>query len=335
MKYLFLTVFLCLAIVTVNGQEVKNIADLDFIYHAIQKMPSYKDQLKNDKSYRQLYENLRKDLNTNDDFEVYKKLLQLIYPIRDNHLEFKRKAESIYKIQFIKPEADLHTLEKKYADFPKDSVEGIYYSYDGKNMIIHNGVLNDWAFRKDTIKNYVDLIAGDNKFEYKKLQEDIVYLRLSSFAGNTDNFKKAADFLNEAKLKINVKNIIVDVRNNGGGGDRTSNQFVSYLGSFKGKVYILQNGNTVSNAEQFIVRLMGEKHIKTLGETTHGTFTYGFEFGTTFTSPSNRFVFKPTDMKGTKKNLVFESIGIKPEVELNPYSKDWIEQVIDYINRTK
>ena len=123
------------------------------------------------------------------------------------------------------------------------------------------------------------------------------------------------------------------MRNNGGGGYKTSRQFITFLKNFQGKVYIIQNGSTVSNAEQFIITLKEKEHIKTLGETTKGTITYGSNYGKTLTLPSNRFLFYPTDMRGLKKELAFESIGIKPDITLNPFKDDWISLTIKYIKK--
>ena len=110
MKKYILIILLSISVFKLNAQEAKNIADLDFLYKSIQQLPSYKDQLKSDKSYDQLYQRLRTELNINDDFEVYQKLLELIYPIRDNHLGLYRKPDSIYKFQYLKPAIDYNNI---------------------------------------------------------------------------------------------------------------------------------------------------------------------------------------------------------------------------------
>lgn len=379
-KYILISI-LCLFAIKLKAQEAKNIADLDFLYQAIQQTPSYKDQLKGDKSYQQLYENLRKDLKTTDDFEAYQKLLKLIHPIKDNHLGFYRKPDSSYKFAYLKPAIDLKELEQKYVSAPKESIEGIYHSYDGKykyvlyakdslyylqslnsgyletilkptyanrfdaikflpgkvpyilyrNVGFSYGALNGLPYRKENVKSYAGLVVGDNKYEYKKLEDNISYLRLSSFSSTDANIKIATDFFNDVKLSINSENLIVDLRNNTGGGYKNSRQFINFLSNYKGKVYILQNGVTVSNAEQFIINLKGKTHITTLGEATKGTITYGSNYGKTINLPSNRFLFYPTDMGGNKKELEFESVGIKPDVNLNVFTEDWITQTIKYI----
>lgn len=68
-----------------------------------------------------------------------------------------------------------------------------------------------------------------------------------------------------------------------------------------------------------------------MGETTRGTLTYGSNYGKTFLLPSNRFVFYPTDMKGKSKHLMYEDIGIKPDIKIDSFEEDWLDYVVKYI----
>lgn len=380
-NFIFAT-FLFLITFRVHGQEAQNIADLDFLYQSIQALPSYKDQLKKDKSYHQLYESLRKDLNTNDEFEVYQKLLKLIYPIKDNHLGFYRNPDSSYRFNYLRPKFDLAGSENKYSNYPKDSIEGMYYNANGsikyaiyahaenvyyiqsmssgvveviltktnsgnydairfsnppvpyilfRNIRFKDGYFIGLPYQKDTAKNYAFLKIDTANYAYKKLDKNIGYLRLSSFSSTDKNIQKATDFFNQTKASINDKFLIVDLRNNNGGGYKNSKQFLTFLKKFKGKIYLLQNGYTISNAEQFIIQLKDRKNVTTIGETTNGKITYGSNYGNELTLPSERFLFYPTDMKGSKKELAFESTGVEPKVSLDPFTEDWIVQTMKYI----
>lgn len=382
MKKILLTAILSLVVLFVNAQEEKNIADFDFLYQAIKQTPSYKDQLKNDKSYVQLYETVRKDLKSEDDFVIYQQLLKLIYPLKDNHLNFSRKSDSTYKFNYLRPALDKNELERKYANAEPSDIAGFYSSPSGKTKVVvyeqspnvfylqnlntnvvesilhrtssdsfdvirflnppvpyvlyrnvrfRNGRIDDLGYIKTQKTLYNELVKGSENFEYKELEEGVGYLRLSSFMARPANLKKATEFFQQTKPLITTKHLIVDVRNNGGGGYKTSQQFIDFLKSYKGQVYILQNGFSVSNAEQFLLKLKGRKNITTLGETTKGTITYGSNYGKRIDLPSGRFVFSPTDMNGLAKELAFESKGIDPDVKLDAFKGDWIEQTIDYI----
>lgn len=386
MKKIILLAFFLLTTFGLSAQEAQNIADLDFLYKSIQALPSYKDQLKNDDSYRQLYERLRKDLNTTDDFGTYQKLLQLIYPIKDNHLSLWRKPDSSYRFSYLKPKFNLGELEAKYKDYPKDSVEGFYHrpnsqdkylifkhsknvyylqnlntgiidailnqtgdqSFDViqfmpppvpyvlyRNIRLTNQTLIGLRLQKSNLPNFAVLNTGVIQYEYRKLEDNIGYLRLSSFDCSDKNIKVATDFFNKVKPDLNNKNLIVDLRNSRGGCYKTSKQFIAFLKKYKGSVYILQNASTISNSEQFIIDLKDSGNVTALGETTKGTITYGSNIGKTISLPSKRFLFYPTDMNGRAKDLAYESIGIKPDVALDAFSEDWITQTLNYIKKNQ
>ena len=386
MKRIAFAFLLMFASTVVKAQEDQNIADLDFLYKAIQQTPSYKDQLKGDKSYVSLYESIKKDLKSTDDLLIYQQLLKLIYPLKDNHLGFYGKTDSPYKFNYLKPLINKDEVENKYTNTSVNDIVGIYSSLSGKakavvyeqspkvfylqnlntniveailtqmdsntfevirfanppfpyllfrNVKFRNGRIDDLGYKKIDRPAFNDLVKGNENFEYRKLEDGIGYLRLSSFATFTPNVKKAKDFFELTKSQITEANLIVDIRNNGGGGYKVSQQFINFLKSYPGQVYILQNGFSVSNAEQFVINLKGRKHITTLGETTKGTITYGSNYGKKLTLPSGRFVFGPTDMKGLAKELVYESKGISPNIELDVFKSDWINQTVEYIKKRR
>lgn len=380
MKKIIFAILLLLANSVVKAQEEKNVADLDFLYQAIQQTPSYKDQLKGNKKYQELYENLRKDLKSIDDFEVFKQMAKLIMPLNDNHLGFYRKADSNYR--FIPPKYKLDSVAmiNKYISYPVDSIEGIYqggktkyvirlvkeneyqivnlstgelkglmyktphqsfdviqfapnpYAYTlTRNIKLLNNLLIGTNYYKGDVKAFYNMVARKEKYNYKVLEDQIGYLSLGTFNSTDKEIKVATDFFDSVKTSINAKYLIVDIRNNFGGGYKNSMQFIRFLRGFSGKIYILQNGYTVSNAEQFIISLKALGNVKTLGESTRGTIAYGSNYGKTLSTPSNRFSFYPTDMSASKKEVAFESIGVKPNVNLLPFTEDWVTQTLKYI----
>jgi hypothetical protein len=200
-----------------------------------------------------------------------------------------------------------------------------------KNVRLVNGVLIGLPLSKYRKKSFANLIRGKEHFELKAIDDEISYLRLSSFSSNNDNIKKSADFYADISGQLPKKYLIVDVRNNGGGGYKTSGKFIELLKKYKGHIFLLHNSATVSNAEQFVLALKGRKNVTTLGEQTKGMITFGTNYGKKITLPSGRFVFSPTDMKGLDRELAYESKGIDPDVKLDIFKGDWIEQTMDYI----
>ena len=382
MKRILITIFLNLSIFCAKAQEEKNKADLDFLYEAIKKTPSYKSQLKNDKSYVSLYEEIKASFADTNELAIYRKLYRLIAPIKDNHLGFYKMVDTNIKPRPVFLKANIDSLKRDLIQKPLESLEGIYYS-DGHEFAVVKSAAHEYSvvylkskiitgFVVETPHQSLDYISllngnrgfvlsrnikhingnfntinlyktpkvtfgtlkiGSSNFELKKMGNEVDYLRLSSFYSNNENIAAAAKFFQEVKNSINAPNLIVDVRNNSGGGFKVSQQFIDFIKAYKGRVFILQNLRTASNAEKFLVRLKGRKNVVTLGETTIGTLAFGSNYGKTLTLPHHKFYFYPTDTFD-RVDLPFENYGVEPDVKLDPYKSDWIEQTLEYIKKT-
>jgi len=171
-------------------------------------------------------------------------------------------------------------------------------------------------------------------FELKTVGIGIKYLRLGNFGTSNTALGKSSAFYNAVKDSLNSENLIVDLRNNPGGGFKASGKFLSLLKAYikRGKLYIIINFRTFSNAEQFVLKLKGRKNVITLGQTTNGTLTYGNNYGRSVVLPGGRYQIYITDMNGSREMLAYEEVGISPDVELKQNS-DWITQVTDIIGK--
>lgn len=384
MKKLFIFHFLLILGLAVKGQISKNATDVEALHLAIQKLPSYKDQVKTNP---QLNYNLSKDFAFSDKetaFEVFIKLYKFIAPIRDNHLALYSNKDSLLAkptlIDIAKSTMDSAIL----AQHPKDSVAGTYYYetyktqlvkikdyyvsvleskgkyytqfllaeltpnhfdyisfrdnggkyFINRNIVFVNQRLSGTPYKKYQQNDFVSIPSNAPKFEVKQLDESTTYLRLGNFSTSTENIAASVIFYNQIG-KLSTPNLIVDLRNNGGGGYKNSRKFLSLIKKFKGKVHLLVNNYTISNAEQFAIDLMDRPDVTIYGERTRGTICYGNNMGTVVDLPSKRFSFYITDMKTRKKDLPFETIGIAPKVELNIFEKDWIDQVMEIIKSKK
>lgn len=130
-----------------NAQTGTYLADLEALKSTLQKMPSFKSQIKGEKleSFNALYDRLSADsVSDPNSYKYFYNLSQLFFPIRDNHLAFYQVFNnSIYRSQesidsFVRskafsdyPHADINidSLKVELAKRPADLVEGIYY-YD-------------------------------------------------------------------------------------------------------------------------------------------------------------------------------------------------------------
>jgi C-terminal processing protease CtpA/Prc len=181
-----------------------------------------------------------------------------------------------------------------------------------------------YPFIPDTVK----------KFYTYKINSSTRYVRLGDFMVNASNMKISKTFFNELKSSMNEKTILLDLRNNNGGGFMISKPFLKLFKKYsKGnEIKVLINRNTVSNSEQFVIRLKKCKNVTLYGEGTKGMVTYGSNYGKQIPLNSKGLFVYPTDMRGFKKDLHYETVGMQPDVYLSK-DIDWIEQVLKFGNR--
>ncbi|GAB5526951.1 MAG: hypothetical protein Roseis2KO_48230 [Roseivirga sp.] len=214
-----------------------------------------------------------------------------------------------------------------------------YYSQVFKTLAfqkarqIEHGILSSNVIKEKLETNhvYVDAKTTDN-YVLKQLNDKVQYVWLHSFGRSNENADKRDALIAQMSEELKADNLIVDLRNNGGGASKISWPIVKRIRKYaqKGKVYVLTNASSGSNAEQTTVRLIKLADATHLGQKTFGAVSYGRNYGTRLTSPSGLFQFLPTDMK-FNQYLKYEDIGVVPEVKLSPDS-DWVEQTIDIIN---
>ena len=172
--------------------------------------------------------------------------------------------------------------------------------------------------------------------ELRNIDEQIQYMRLGNFRTSDEALQVSERFYTRIKDSLLAPNLIVDLRNNSGGGFKSSGKYLSLLRRYssKGKIFVLVNNHTVSNAEQFMVKLKAISGVQTFGETTLGMITYGSNYGNTKTLPSGKYKFYPTDMRDTGNFLQYEEVGVGPDVILDQQT-DWIDQLVIRIRQGK
>ncbi|PQJ81910.1 S41 family peptidase [Polaribacter glomeratus] len=193
-----------------------------------------------------------------------------------------------------------------------------------KSLTFENGRI--WSYKKvGNTFNFELPKENQTELEFKQLNDNTQYLYFGNFSNSKK--KKHLEFFKNTKDKLTAKNIIVDLRSNGGGNKKYSDSFLKLL---KNKnIYILTNCFTVSNSEQFTVKLKKIKNAKHLGQTTFGVIAYGINYGRSYNSPSGNFTITPTDMN-FNKYLKYESKGVSPEKKL-AFDTDWIAQTLAII----
>ncbi|RZL32378.1 MAG: hypothetical protein EOP00_33995, partial [Pedobacter sp.] len=143
MKKFYFTL-LSLISFTCFAQQTNNIADLEFLYQAIKKTPSYKSQLKSDENYALLYQELKENLSDTVELAVYKKLYQLIAPIKDNHFGFYKIADTTIKPRPTVLNLDIDSLKQVLKQKPINDLEGLYES-DKHEFAVFKAAKNEYS----------------------------------------------------------------------------------------------------------------------------------------------------------------------------------------------
>lgn len=173
----------------------------------------------------------------------------------------------------------------------------------------------------------------DSLFIRSELDAETTYIKAGSFDSFYPTLSDAEAFYSTLQNSLTKPNLIVDLRDNTGGGQRNSNILLEILSSYseKNKIYALTNHNTGSNAEQFAVKLKKLPNVKVIGDRTQGTLAYEKKKNVSNPLSCGKFVAIMTS-KRHKPYLEYESIGVSPEIFLN-YNEDWITQTLNIINK--
>lgn len=199
------------------------------------------------------------------------------------------------------------------------------------NSLFYASLSNDVYRKNRDSSDVINLPRNSSRFEMKRLNENIQYLLVRSFQRDSKTVALSKAFVDSIKDSLKSPFLVLDLRNNEGGASGEADRYFQLLKRYKGRLYVITNNGTLSQAEMLLLRLKELKNVTVVGQTTKGMLTYGSNYGTTIILPGGKHKIYPTDMKGEKKHLKYEGVGIHPDIELN--SKDpWPEQVVRLIN---
>ncbi|RXG12350.1 S41 family peptidase [Leeuwenhoekiella aestuarii] len=220
----------------------------------------------------------------------------------------------------------------------KDRALAVIGSYTTKTPVpittgFKNGEFMSLSLKKDTtqISNWRAAFA-DNTYHFEQLNPEVSYIKAGDFSGFYPVLGEAEKFYEELKKRTIAGNLIVDLRDNGGGGDRNSDILFEILENLKNdtQLFVLVNQNTGSNAEQFAARLKKAQAATILGDRTKGAIAYELK-GDISILPSNFFKVYLSS-KRHREYLPYEGVGVAPDVYLD-YSADWLQQTRNLIHQ--
>jgi len=204
----------------------------------------------------------------------------------------------------------------------------------------------------------ISSIPTEKDLFFTQLSDSVSYLRIGHFSANSLQMKQSSDFLDSVREKLTGKHLIIDLRNNRGGAEKVSKNYLKLVSSFakSGRLYVLINENTISQGEIFALQLKSKSKINStysvplagqpskmetslpsarillFGQSTNGMLAYGSNYGRRVKLPSGLFEVYITDMfgKGGKKLLTYEDVGIQPHIVLSN-KEDELLYVLNFI----
>jgi len=302
------------------------------------------DKFKNSK----LFNNYpRPNINLDSLIIVLKKkpieLIEGIYSITDFMTlgVYKTSKDSTYRAIVLESKNKIWELgEVLYTLIPfgNNYLLAIGGNLKSKKMTVHterieNGIFLATGFQKEPSKpNYSESLYPKSNYLRVEISSEITYLKIGSFSSWNPKLSEAERFYKSLKGTLTKKNLIVDLRDNGGGGNRNSNLLFDILKDYlkNNNVYVLINHRSISNAEQFAYKLSEFKNCITLGKRTYGAAAYETVY-TNYNLPCGNFMVVLTSKKHSKF-LKLESVGLEPDIILKTES-DWMLELQNYIQK--
>lgn len=212
---------------------------------------------------------------------------------------------------------DIHFARYNKVSYANDKLVGVEWIKESKLLL-------------EPINPFI--VPTKKKWDYQKLNDETDYVYLGTFSGMLAY--ESDTFYNDLIPKLNAKYLIVDVRNNTGGGERSYKKFLDFVNSKNcaaQKIAIIQNTACGSAGEHFVLAMRKNPLIKTFGENTAGFMGYGYgnRSGISAKTLCFNYIVDITEAK-YPNFMMYETVGIPPDVQLLR-DKDWIKQVQDYL----
>lgn len=197
-----------------------------------------------------------------------------------------------------------------------------------KNIKISDGRIHSTFWNKEN-KYFFNQNHSDN-FTFQSINPSFDYIGIKTLKRTNSLIKEADEFYKNTLHKLTKENLIIDLRNNGGGSINQAKALLKFLKRDEAlqNIYVLINFKTASAAELTALALKEDKRTILLGENSRGIleFGYGNRSFSTKTKCSDFKVVLSTKHNNSNYSK-YEYVGIEPDYKLTN-QLDWIEQII-------
>jgi len=181
----------------------------------------------------------------------------------------------------------------------------------------------------------------NQRFWFKKLDENTLYMQYNLIFDEDVDGQSFTDFMELVEVEIKkyqLTNLILDLRNNGGGDNSAYLPFLDMLNNFKAKqsalsLYVLTGRVTFSAAVNLVIELDDNTNAILIGESTGGSPT---QFGdpVTIELPNSKLSVRLSTKFWNNHATDKKAITINPDVTINLTSKGYFLNQDPVLTRT-
>lgn len=218
-------------------------------------------------------------------------------------------------------------------EMPNGNFELFEYYQNGllfyqKNIQISDGRIHSTFWNKEN--EYFFNKNHKGNFAYNSINPCFDYIGIKTLSRTNKLIKEADNFYNKYLNNLTKENLIIDLRNNGGGSMNQAKPLIKALKRNKAiqKIYVLINFKTGSSAELTALALKEDTRTILAGENSRGMLEFGYG-NRAFSTNTNCSEFKVvlSTKHNNSKFSKYEYLGITPDLRLNNKS-DWIDQLV-------